>query len=69
MLSGTAADATAWESIYTGAGDFTLIFVGSLVSGAVMALLVAFVLKRKSSYVKDTVESSESNFTNHYIKQ
>jgi len=46
MLSGTAADATAWESIYKGAGDFTLIFVGSLVIGAVMALLVAFVLKR-----------------------
>lgn len=46
MLSGTAADATVWESIYKGAGDFTLIFVGSLVIGAVMALLVAFVLKR-----------------------
>lgn len=46
MLSGTAADATVWESIYKGACDFTLIFVGSLVIGAVMALLVAFVLKR-----------------------
>jgi sodium/hydrogen exchanger 8 len=56
MLSGTTADATVWESIYKGAGDFTLIFVGSLVIGAVMALLVAFVLKRQSSYVKDTVE-------------
>jgi NhaP-type Na+/H+ or K+/H+ antiporter len=56
MLSGTAADATVWQSIYKGAGDFTLIFVGSLVIGAVMALLVAFVLKRQSSYVKDTVE-------------
>ena len=46
MLAGTEADATVWESIYKGAGDFTLIFVGSLVIGAVMALLVAFVLKR-----------------------
>ena len=69
MLSGTAADATVWESIYKGAGDFTLIFVGSLGIGAVMALLVAFVLKRQSSYVKDTVESSNANVSNLYIKQ
>jgi NhaP-type Na+/H+ or K+/H+ antiporter len=69
MLSGSTAEATVWESIYKGAGDFTLIFVGSLIIGAVMALLVAFVLKRQSSYVKDTVESSDASFTNHSIKK
>lgn len=46
MLAGTAGESTVWELIYKGAGDFTLIFVGSLVIGAVMALLVAFILKR-----------------------
>lgn len=63
MLSGTAADASVGESIYKGAGQFLLIFIGSLIIGAVMALLVAFILKRQSSYVKDTVESSEVSFS------
>lgn len=58
MLSGTKANASVWESIYKGAGDFTLIFVGSLIIGAVMALLVAFMLKRQSSYVKDAVDTT-----------
>lgn len=38
-------------------GQFVLIFVGSLIIGAVSALLIAFLLKRQASYIKEQREA------------
>lgn len=44
---------TATEEILNSIGSFFLIFIGSLLIGAVSALLIAFIMKRQSSYLKE----------------
>ena len=34
-------------------GQFMLVFVGSLLIGAVSALMIAFILKRQASYIRE----------------
>ena len=41
------------EEIWGSISQFLIIFVGSLVMGAVSALLIAFILKRQSNYLKE----------------
>lgn len=52
-------------------GQFCLIFFGSLVIGAVSALLIAFVLKRQSSFAKDQseIDSSLTERQQHYLEK
>ena len=46
-------DKTAGEEVLSSCGRFLLIFVGSLLIGAVSALLIAFIMKRQSSYINE----------------
>lgn len=42
------------EEMWIGVKQFLLIFIGSVFMGGIYALLIAFVLKRQSSYINDT---------------
>lgn len=46
-------DKTVSQEIFFSIGQFMLIFVGSLLIGAVSALLIAFILKRQASYIRE----------------
>jgi len=46
MMSG-GEDLSLAQEFFNGLGGFSLIFVGSLVIGAVSALVISFVLKRQ----------------------
>ncbi len=43
----------AGEQVLDAVGTFCLIFIGSIIIGAVSALLIAFVLKRQASHAKE----------------
>ena len=54
MMSGEGTgDKTIMAQIFGFVGQFLLIFVGSLLIGAVSALLIAFILKRQASYIRE----------------
>ena len=54
MMSGEGTgDKTITAQIFGFVGQFLLIFVGSLLIGAVSALLIAFILKRQASYIRE----------------
>lgn len=46
-------DKTIADEIFGSILQFFIIFVGSLLIGAVSALLIAFILKRQSSYIRE----------------
>ena len=46
-------DKTASQEMLNSGGRFLLIFIGSLLIGAVSALLIAFIMKRQSSYINE----------------
>lgn len=50
VINASEYEGTTGEQIAQSVGQFCLIFFGSLVIGAVSALLIAFVLKRQSAY-------------------
>ena len=43
-------DKTPAEEVFGAAGKFVIIFLGSIVIGAMTALIVAFIIKRQTSY-------------------
>lgn len=51
MTSGTQE--TFGGEMWTGVKQFLLIFMGSVFMGGIFALLIAFILKRQSSYIND----------------
>ena len=54
MMSGEGTgDKNITEQIFGFVGQFLLIFIGSLLIGAVSALLIAFILKRQASYIRE----------------
>ena len=55
MQTGTE-EKTFSEEVLNSIGQFTLIFIGSLLIGAVSALLIAFIMKRQSSYLNEARE-------------
>lgn len=50
---------TPTQEVLNSCGKFILIFTGSLFIGAVSALLIAFILKRQASYIKEQRETSK----------
>ena len=52
IMAGTGSK-TVGEEIGSSIAQFCLIFVGSLLIGAVSALLIAFILKRQASYIRE----------------
>ena len=52
IMAGTG-DKTMSEEVFGSIAQFLLIFVGSLLIGAVSALLIAFILKRQASYIRE----------------
>lgn len=57
VAAGTGDKSTS-EEIMTAAGRFLLIFIGSVLIGAVSALLIAFIMKRQSSYINESMQAS-----------
>ncbi len=51
MTSGSQE--TFGGEMWTGVKQFLLIFTGSVFMGGIFALLIAFILKRQSSYIND----------------
>ena len=52
IMAGTG-DKSVSEEIFSSVGQFIVIFCGSLMIGAVSALLIAFILKRQASYIRE----------------
>ena len=52
IMAGEGDKSTSQE-ILGSIGQFVIIFVGSLLIGAVSALLIAFILKRQASYIRE----------------
>ena len=52
IMAGTGSKSVG-EEIGSSVAQFCLIFVGSLLIGAVSALLIAFILKRQASYIRE----------------
>mmetsp|Transcript_10672 Transcript_10672/g.13238 ORF Transcript_10672/g.13238 Transcript_10672/m.13238 type:complete len:94 (+) Transcript_10672:757-1038(+) len=59
VISAGDSDASIAEQIGLSCATFFLNFFGSLLIGAVSALLIAFILKRQASYIR------EQNHTDH----
>ena len=53
VIEAGQSDSTVRDEFMAAAGRFLLIFIGSLLIGAVSALLIAFIMKRQSSYIKE----------------
>lgn len=53
VLNAGEKQASISHQIIVCIGSFMLDFVGSLLIGAVSALLIAFILKRQSSYIRE----------------
>ena len=56
---GLDANLTTTQQVIGACGKFVLIFTGSLVVGAMTALVVAFILKRQSTYSFERIKSAE----------
>lgn len=53
VIKAGQGDKTVSEEIFGSILQFFVIFIGSLLIGAVSALLIAFILKRQSSYIRE----------------
>ena len=61
VIEAGTGDRSASEEFMAASGRFLLIFIGSLLIGAVSALLIAFIMKRQSNYtLPESVEFKPS---------
>mmetsp|Transcript_41925 Transcript_41925/g.56983 ORF Transcript_41925/g.56983 Transcript_41925/m.56983 type:complete len:212 (+) Transcript_41925:406-1041(+) len=71
VINASEYDGSTSEQIIQSVGQFCLIFFGSLIIGAVSALLIAFVLKRQSAYDQEQreIDSSLTERQQHYAQK
>ena len=64
MMAGNSTSTTSSAStIVNTLGFFNLVFVGSVVIGAISALLIAFIMKRQAAYKNENTEQASTTVT------
>ena len=59
VIMAGSGDKTLTQEIFGSVMQFALVFIGSLLIGAVSALLIAFILKRQASYIREQNQTDE----------